>query len=227
MSRKYYEAYDDRYRQVHANDLQWFDDASTPIITEVMDFFQIRTQSRLLEIGCGEGRDAAVLLERGYNLLATDLSSEAIHYCKTKFPANAHRFQVLDCINGKLAGTFDFIYAVAVIHMLVTDEDRDAFYAFIRNHLEPDGIALVCSMGNGDMERASDPAAAFNLQERLHEKTGKAIHIASTSCRMVRFSTFEQEISRNGLVVLQQGLTSAAPDFPILMYAVVRAAKNP
>jgi hypothetical protein len=40
---------------------------------------------------------------------------------------------------------------------------------------------------------------------------------------MVTFENFEEELKRNALKVLNMGLTNAAPDFPILMYAVVQA----
>ncbi|MBO4562723.1 MAG: hypothetical protein J5772_03840 [Clostridia bacterium] len=48
--------------------------------------------------------------------------------------------------------------------------------------------------------------------------------VAATSCRMVSFRTFEEEIKRNGLMIIEKGLTSAPPEFDSLMYAVaVRA----
>ena len=123
----------------------------------------------------------------------------------------------------ELAKKYDFIYAVAVVHMLVEDADRDGFYTFIRNHLTTDGIALICTMGDGNMERQTDPQTAFDLQTRIHEATGQELSIASTSCRMVSFATFHNELERNGLKILDEGTTSAPPDFPVLMYAVVKA----
>ena len=106
--------------------------------------------------------------------------------------------------------------------MLVEDADRDAFYTFLRSHLTPDGIALICAMGDGEMERQTDIHTAFDLQSRTHEQTGMEVQIASTSCRMVSFETLHEELRRNGLVVLKEGLTSAPPDFPMLMYVVVK-----
>ncbi len=50
--------------------------------------------------------------------------------------------------------------------MLVLDEDRNGFYQFIRSHLKSDGIALICSMGDGNYEMQSDISNAFELQER-------------------------------------------------------------
>ena len=107
--------------------------------------------------------------------------------------------------------------------MLVEDGDRDGFYTFIREHLNPSGIGLICTMGDGKMERKSDIRTAFELQERTHEQTGKQVQIAGTSCRLVNFETFRAELDRNGLAVVKEGMTSAPPDFSMLMYAVVKS----
>ena len=221
MKRKYYEAYDDRYQQVHGAGLQWFEDAPTPIVMETIHGFGITKEQAILELGCGEGRDAYPLLKQGYSVLGTDISPAVIAYNQKKWPEFAHRFAVLDCVAGTFPEKYDFIYAVAVVHMLVEDTDRDGFYGFIRDHLRPGGIALVCSMGDGTMERQSDIRNAFDLQRRVHEQTGKEVMIASTSCRMVNFETLRKELRRNGLKLLKEEITEAPPDFPCLMYAVV------
>ena len=221
VKRKYYKAYDDRYRQVHSQKLQWFDDEPTGIVGEIISKYEITLHHKLLELGCGEGRDAFPLLNNGFNLLATDISAAAIQYCQKKQPEYADRFRILDCVAGTLEGKFDLIYAVAVVHMLVLDEDRDAFYTFIRNHLTTNGVALICTMGDGETERQTDIRTAFDLQKRTHEQTGLELNIASTSCRMVSFSTFEKELKNNKLKIRETGITNASPDFPVLMYAVV------
>lgn len=221
-SRSYYEAYDDRYRQVHRENLRWFMEEPSPIVGQVLSAFDIPRTARLLEIGCGEGRDAKFLLNRGYDVLATDVSSEAVAYCRRENPGFADRFQVLDCIRDRLEGTFDFIYAVAVVHMLVLEEDRNGFYRFFHDQLSEKGIGLICTMGDGEMERQSDISTAFTLQERIHEPTGRTVHIAGTSYRAVSFETFQRELDRNGLEVLRQGLTDIEPDYWKMMYAVVR-----
>lgn len=221
-SRVYYEAYDDRYRQVHKEKLQWFSEEPSGIVAEVIDQFKIGRTDKMLEIGCGEGRDAGHLIECGYDVLATDVSSEAVSFCRERYPCDADRFVVLDCVREHLDERFDFIYAVAVIHMLVSDDDRNGFYRFVCSHLKDDGIALICTMGDGMVERQSDITTAFELQERTHEATGRTLEIAGTSCRMVSFETFDEELRRNGLAVIQKGITAVEPDFPQMMYAVVR-----
>ena len=223
--RRYYEAYDDRYRQVHAENLQWFSEKPSEIVLQIIERYNIHPDQPLLEIGCGEGRDARPLLMQGFNLLATDISPEAVAYCQKRDPDHAGRYRVLDCIGHSMDVRFDFIYAVAVLHMLVEDDDRAAFYRFIRDHLTDGGIALICTMGDGAFERSSDISTAFELQERTHEESGKKLRIAGTSCRMVSFSTFEAEITRNGLSIIEKGICAIEPDFSETMYAVVKRSQ--
>ncbi|MBQ9840320.1 MAG: class I SAM-dependent methyltransferase [Erysipelotrichaceae bacterium] len=220
MEKKYYEAYEERYKTIHEKGYSWSSDVSSPIVMEIIRKYDITFDHSLLEIGCGEGRDSKVVLESGYHLLATDISSSAIQYCKMQMPKYESNFVVVDCLSDTLSQKFDYIFAVAVIHMLVLDEDRDGFYQFVHTHLNDSGIALICTMGDGTMEMQSDIHKAFDIQEREHE-TGKVM-VAGTSCRMVSFKTFEEELTRNQFEILEKGITSALPDFNRLMYVVVR-----
>ena len=219
-TRKYYEAYEERYKTAHEKGVSWAGKECTTIVMEVIRKYGIPEDGDLLEIGCGEGRDAREVLKHGYRLLATDISEEAISYCRKNIPEHAENFRKLDCLSGRLDGTFDFIYAVAVLHMLVPDEDRNGFYRFIREHLKPEGLTLICTMGNGEFEMQTDVREAFDLKERDHE-SGR-MTVAATSCRMVSFETFKRELSENGLRIAEKGIESIPPEFDSLMYAVVR-----
>ena len=219
--KKYYEAYEDRYKTAHEKGVSWSSNQCTPIVLETIRKYISDPRTPMLEIGCGEGRDAKAVLEKGYRLLATDISPEAVAYCKAHIPARSGGFAVLDCVRGEHPDKYGFIYAVAVIHMLVLDEDRNAFYAFVRDHLAENGLALICTMGDGEAELKSDISTAFQLQERDHE-SGKML-VAGTSCRMVSFETFEKELTSSGLKIIEKGLTESMPDFNSLMYAIVSA----
>ena len=75
-------------------------------------------------------------------------------------------------------------------------------------------------MGDDQAETQSDITKAFEIQERNHE--AGPMMVAGTSCRMVSFSTFEEELQRNRLEIIEKGITSGLPDFDRLMYAVVK-----
>ena len=218
--KKYYEAYDERYKTAHSLGMCWFSDTASPILSEIIQGYMISKCAEILEIGCGEGRDAYPLLKSGYRLLASDVSLEAIQFCRAKWSSYRESFQVVDCVKDELRDRYDFIYAIAVLHMLVSDEDRDAFYSFIHRHLKENGIALICSMGDGQDERASDVKTAFDLQER--ECRGKKLLVAGTSCRIVSSTTFKREIERNGFSILQTAITSIPNEFSSMLYAVIQ-----
>lgn len=84
--KKYYEAYDERYKDIHSLGLTWETEKHSKILDKIILEYKISKISTILELGCGEGRDAIYVLNQGYNLLATDISQEAIKYCK----GNAH-----------------------------------------------------------------------------------------------------------------------------------------
>ena len=75
--RKYYEAYDKRYKQVNDRRLSWSPNDNTQLIEKIISKYHLEKE-KMLEIGCGEGRDARYLLNKNYNVLATDISKEAI-----------------------------------------------------------------------------------------------------------------------------------------------------
>ncbi len=218
--REYYKAYEDRYKTIHQKGASWFSNTPTPIVMELLEKYGISLSSPILEIGCGEGRDAKALLEKGYCLKATDVSPEAISYCKAAFPEHISNFQTLDCLKDHHPFSYTFIYSVAVIHMLVPSKDRTDFYQFIYQHLTENGLSLICTMGDGKIERETDIRKAFRVEEREH--SSGSIPVASTSCKMVSFSTFEKELKENRFTIIEKGLTESFPDFPILMYALVK-----
>ena len=220
----YYEAYDLRYCQVHAKGLTWFGGKPTAVVAQTMEKFAIKPEAPMLEIGCGEGYDAAYLLGKGYNLLATDVSPAAIAFCREKYPQWQTHFRTLDCLEERLDARFTFIFAVAVLHMLVPDEDRQKLLGFIREHLTEDGVGLIVVMGDGETRRATDVNTAFDLQERVHEPSGEVLQIVSTSCRVVTRDELCGEIERAGLMTADLGDT-CWDDIPFAMYAVVKRRK--
>ena len=218
MMKKYYEAYDERYRAVHGMGMRWSLDIQTPVVLDSIKKY-CKSNDAVLEIGCGEGRDAKAVLSYGCDLTAADISPDAIKFCKKEMPESKDRFIVLDCINGRLDKKFDFIYSAAVIHMLTEDRDREGFYRFISDHLNDGGHALVCSMGDGVREVCTDPDEAYEIKERDH--FGQTVKVVSTSCRTVSEKTFKYEAEKAGFAVVEYGITHIPPEFDSLMYTVL------
>ena len=106
--------------------------------------------------------------------------------------------------------------------MLVLEQDRKQYLSFIKRHLSENGYALILTMGDGETETESDISEAFTDKKRTHQETGEEMLIAATSCKIVSFEIFRQELTDSGFEIVEDGLTEIEKDFPTIMYAVVR-----
>lgn len=103
--------------------------------------------SRILELGCGRGADAARLARHGHTVLATDFSASAIAADIAQY-ANVPnlRFQTLE-IAAPLpfeSGAFDVVYAHLSLHYLPDRATREVFRD-INRVLRPGGLlAFLC-----------------------------------------------------------------------------------
>jgi hypothetical protein len=99
-----------------------------------------------LELGCGDGDPMIELRCRGVDVEGVDSSPEMLDRCRVaaarrgvEVVVHLQRMQDLD-----VARTFRCIYlAGATFSLLTTDDDATATLRRIREHLEPDGSALV------------------------------------------------------------------------------------
>ena len=217
---KYYEAYDKGYKQVHDEGLAWSTNSNTEIVEEIIKKYHLDKEN-ILEIGCGEGRDARYLLNKNYNVLATDISQEAINYCIKNDITHKNNYKVLDVLSDNSKDKYGFIYSVACLHMLVLDEDRNKYYKYIYNHLEDNGYALILTMGDGTKESVSDINKAFDNITRTHQKTSQEIEVATTSCRIVNFDTLFKEVN-NKFQIIEYGITKIEEHFDKIMYILIK-----
>ena len=92
--------------------------------------------SRILDLGCGSGRDARYFLEKGYQVDATDGSAEICRLASeyTGIPVKQMLFSELDAVS-----EYDGIWACASILHLPEEELRDVMHR-IGAALKEDGI---------------------------------------------------------------------------------------
>jgi len=225
---KYYEAYENRYKTYHDQEkMAWAGDRPSYILSDLFEkYIKDKKVANIFEIGCGEGQNAIYLMQKGYNIDATDVSKEAINWCK-KVALEKHldpnKFFVLDALDSNLRKKYDLICSISTLHMLVLDEDRKKFLDFVYDHLAEDGLAIITIMGDGIEERNnSDITKSFNIVERV--ANGKAVSVAQTSCRIVNWKTFFKEISNSNLVVESHFVTNEISGFSSSMIVVLKRA---
>ena len=96
---------------------------------------------KVLDIGCGEGKDAVFMAQQGYDVWAFDITENGI--AKTRKLAEKRGVQlhafVADINDFQIDETFDIIYSTGTIQYL--DDDRiDAFFDKVQKMTAVNGI---------------------------------------------------------------------------------------
>lgn len=219
----YYTAYEKRYSQVYSKKMMWSSNQPTPDVINFFNEYNIPKNNMVLDLGCGEGRDAIYFLDKGYNIFAIDYSKTVIEMCN-KITQNRYKnkFKTFDLIKDKMEEKFDFIYSVAVLHMFVTKEHRDKFLTFIKEHLNENGRCLLCVLGNGIESYSSSIKDSFKNVNRTVMNNGTKLDIVATSCRVVNWKELENEIIINNLTIEKKWISTEIPEFTNSMCVIVR-----
>ena len=111
----------------------------------------IPKNSKILEIGCGEGNHAIFLANEGFEITAIDSSKNAIKFAKNKINKKI-KIKFLNqefSMISKYKNKFDFIFDWRFLHEIKNKNDRKKYIQFIHNALKEDGKYLTVSF-SGD-----------------------------------------------------------------------------
>lgn len=104
------------------------------------------TDMKILDAGCGEGRNAVYFINSGYQIFGVDQNDTAIQYCRYMAKSldknyDAHRFQVAELEEIPFhQEAFDAVICSAVLHFA---KDESNFWQMMKEMLrvlKPDGV---------------------------------------------------------------------------------------
>jgi len=129
--------YEDRY----ADDAYYWGVAPSNQCFEVMKQCPPTKKLRLLDVGCGEGRNAAFFARNGYAVDAFDISASGVE--KTRRLAEScgvaiHAFQA-DLMDYRLEQNYDVVFSCGVLHY-IPEELRREILTDYQNHTAVDGV---------------------------------------------------------------------------------------
>lgn len=151
----YYDLYkDDRY--------YWGTDP-TPLCYRILEKYPPVRHLRLLEIGCGEGRDAVFFARNGYEVSAYDITADGIR--KAQQLAAIHHVPLTaftaDMVTFRPSEEYDIVYASRSLHYL-PPKHRAEFFAAYKDKTRPGGLHAFMVM----LEKPSIPAPPEQEQEK-------------------------------------------------------------
>lgn len=153
--------YDDRYDQ---DNLYWGLKPST-IATKLVKLLLPAPEIRLLDVGCGEGRNALYFARAGYEVTAFDLSQNGVD--KTNRLADEAHLELnafqADLREYRLDRDYDIIFSTGSLHYLPEELRRQAIADYQR-HTLPNGLhAFTVLVADKTIPPAPDAEPAATL----------------------------------------------------------------
>jgi SAM-dependent methyltransferase len=115
------------------------------------DLPELSLGSRVLELGCGNGKTLPVMIQRGWDMIAIDLSCKAVSLSRNVLKgSSAAEVMVADARSMPVKSTtFDAVFAIHVTgHMY--EPDRKEIAREITRTLKPGGILFFCDFSTED-----------------------------------------------------------------------------
>lgn len=135
-------AYDGRYS---AEKYYWGKKPSA-ICDRIIEMIHPSTgfKPRLIDLGCGEGRNAIYFAKHGFDVVALDISEIGLE--KTRKYAEEEQVLVktveADIVNYRMAETYDVVFSTGTLHFLPTRVRKKCFENY-KTHTSPEGVNAV------------------------------------------------------------------------------------
>ena len=130
-----------QYGEFYKSDDYYWGIEPTPFCYRVLEQYPPNRYLHLLEIGCGEGRDAVFFARNGYDVSAFDIVEDGIRKAvrlasRYHVPVNAFCADMLDFHPQE---QYDIVYASRALHYL-PPRRRESFFEEYKAHTNPGGI---------------------------------------------------------------------------------------
>lgn len=137
----------------------------------------IPPHSKILDLGCGLGKDDAIFAQSGHTILATDFAELAIEKNKAQYKNVPNlSFEVLD-LNRSFPfsdNAFDVVYARLSLHYFTDSMTREIFQE-IHRVLKPSGyLCFLCKSTNDKLY-----GEGIQIEKDMYERNGHVRHFFS------------------------------------------------
>lgn len=104
----------------------------------------LKQGNKLVELGCGNGRDSILFSEKGIDVVAIDQSEQSINNLKAKYCKNGINFIADDFIETKFLEEKEFHYAYSrfTIHS-ISEQEEDKLVKRVYSSLKDQGLFFI------------------------------------------------------------------------------------
>lgn len=173
----------------------------------------IQERKKLIELGCGNGRDSVYFRKKHLNVTAVDQVDEEVAYLNEKYGDKCLNFIAKDFTNLSNDKYFDYIYSRFTIHS-IDQEAQTRVFKWIKNQLNNDGYFFL------EVRSLNDPM--FKQGEQISDTENITTHYR----RYLDYEETVKKIEDLGLTIVykieSQGLAVYKDDDPMLIRIVAK-----
>jgi ubiquinone/menaquinone biosynthesis C-methylase UbiE len=166
-------AYEERYRKVYKEGAElWEELLPTEPLVRFLQGFHWPKGLKIVDMGCGEGRDSIFLAKKGFDVTAIDVSRSAVKRAKKQSKQEGLSMEVLVADITSLPirdEIYDLAINVACLHIIIDQRARDKHLCESRRVLKRDGLYFSCNIG------VEEPTSVKDFYKRLGKKPGNLI----------------------------------------------------
>ena len=141
----------------------------------------LKPHTALLELGCGNGRDAFYFAKNDIDVTALDLENEEIKYLIRKNKYKNLKFLNKNFVKFRKDSEYDTVYSRFTIHS-ISEEDENETLKNAYNNLRNEGLFLI--------EVRSIKDNMFSTSEKLSDNEGATDHYR----RFINFEEIKQKL---------------------------------
>ena len=174
----------------------------------------LEKDKKLIEFGCGNGRDSVYFATEGLNVLAIDQVEDELNYLNERYSGLENLlFKSADFTNLDDSEKFDYVYSRFTLHSIPEEREKKVF-EWIKNQLNDDGLFLL------EVRSINDPM--FNRGEKISDHENITTHYR----RYLDIGETIEKIRNIGLEIVYQlednDLSVYGDDNPVLIRIVAR-----
>lgn len=166
---------------------------------------KISEQAKILDAGCGEGRNAIYFIREGYDYLGIDSDESKIRlaqYMGNNISTSKARFEVADIDNMNEVDFFDLVICSRVLHFAESKSDFLNKWSILVERLNKGGTIFVSmdstientlgkESGNGTFE-FPDGTIRFSLTQEIYEEIKKGFEEIEPLKTLIQYRTRAQ-----------------------------------
>ena len=173
----------------------------------------IKSGVSLLELGCGNGRDAFFFAKNGINVIALDLENEEIKYLARKNKFKNLKFLSKNFVRYRKFNEYEVVYSRFTIHSISKEDENETLKNTYIN-LKKDGLFLI--------EVRSVKDEMFNTSEKLSDNEGATDHYR----RFINFKELKTKLENMNFKILysieSKGLAPYKEEDPVIIRIVAQ-----